>query len=74
MLPGLKNDMLGLAFNWAETPIPGARDEYNFEVFYRFPMFPNLDTTLSYQLVIDPALTREFDDVSVFSLRIRTTF
>jgi hypothetical protein len=74
ILPVFNNDMLGVAFNWADAPIPGARSEYNFEVFYRFPIFPNVDTTFSYQSVIDPALTREFDHASVFSLRFRTTF
>jgi hypothetical protein len=74
ILPVFNNDMFGVAFNWADAPLPGARSEYNFEVFYRFPIFPNVDTTFSYQSVIDPALTREFDHASVFSLRFRTTF
>jgi hypothetical protein len=33
-----------------------------------------LDTTFSYQYVINPALTREIDRASVFSLRIRAVF
>jgi porin len=71
---GMQNDLVGIAGNWAKASAEGARDEYNVEVFYRFPLFAGLDTTLSYQSVINPALTREFDHVSVFSLRIRAVF
>ena len=70
----LESDILGVAFNWAKLPVPGTRDEYDFEVFYRFPLFPELDTTLSYQSVFSPALTRDIDHASVLSLRLRTTF
>ena len=70
----LKNDVVGVALNWASVPFEGTRNEYNVEVFYRFPVFPHVDMTLSYQSVINPALHREFDHASAFSLRIRTTF
>ncbi len=68
---GLKNDVIGLAANWVDSTYEETRDEYNLEVFYRFPLFPDLDTRLSYQYVIDPAFTREFDSASVFSLGFR---
>ena len=74
VLTRLKNDVVGVAFNWASVPESSARSEYNAEVFYRFPLFPQVDTTLSYQSVINPAFNRDDDHVSVFSLRIRTTF
>lgn len=70
----IKNDMLGVAFNWVESVVAGSRDEYNFEAFYRFALFPAVDTTLSYQSVFDPAFTTEIDQASVFSLRLRTTY
>lgn len=70
----LQNDLIGLAGNWAKSVKAGSRDEYNVEVFYRFPFFPSLDTRLSYQLVIDPALTRDIDYASVFSLGFRVVF
>jgi len=50
------------------------RSEYNVEAFYRFPLFPSVDTTLSYQSVFNPALDPDNHHASVFSLRIRTTF
>jgi len=74
LLTRLENDVVGAAFNYAKAPQTGARSEYNVEVFYRFPIFPNVDTTLSYQSVINPALTRDVDHASVFSLRIRFAF
>jgi porin len=70
----LKNDLVGVAFNWVESPVTNSRDEYNFEVFYRFPIFPAVDTTLSYQSIFDPALTTKIDHASAFSLRVRTTY
>ncbi len=71
---GLKNDVIGIAGNWVDSVAAGARDEYNVEVFYRFPLFPGVDTRLSYQSVINPALTRDIDHASVFSLGFRTVF
>jgi hypothetical protein len=70
----LQNDLIGFAVNWVDSAAEGSREEYNLEVFYRFPLFPGLDTRLSYQYVIDPAFTREFDSSSVFSLGFRTVF
>jgi len=70
----IRNDLVGLAFNWAKVPQEGTRSEYNVEIFYKFPFFPLVDTTLSYQSVINPALTREINHASAFSLRLRTTF
>jgi hypothetical protein len=77
ILTRLKNDLVGVAFNWAQpTTISSSdtRSEYNVEAFYRFPIFPNVDMTLSYQSVINPAFTRDVDHASVFNLRIRTVF
>lgn len=69
----IEHDVVGAGFNWADAT-SGVRDEYNIEVFYRFPMFPGVDTTLSYQAVIDPARDLGIDFASVFSFRIRTVF
>jgi carbohydrate-selective porin OprB len=74
MIGSIEHDMVGLALNWAETSIAGSRDEYNFETFYRLPIFPDMDATFSYQYVIDPALTRDIDNSHLFSLRLRTIF
>ncbi len=57
-----------------EPSAVGSRDEWNVEAFYRFPLFPGVDTTLSYQSVINPALAPDIDHASVFSLRVRSVF
>ncbi|MDH3900894.1 MAG: carbohydrate porin [Gammaproteobacteria bacterium] len=69
----LQNDLIGMAFTWATVPQSGTRGEYNAEVFYRFPIFPHVDTTLSYQSVFNPAFDRDNDHASVYSLRLRTS-
>lgn len=70
----LKNDLIGIGFTWADLAVQGSRKESNFEIFYRFPFTPYLDTTLSYQSVFKPALNPDVDQASVFSVRARTTF
>jgi len=70
----IDNDLIGVAFNWVKSSTIGARDEYNFETFYRFPVLPDVDMTLSYQSVFDPAFNTEFDQASAFSLRLQTNF
>ncbi len=58
----------------AQVAQSDARSEYSVETFCRFPIFPHVDMSLSYQSVINPALDRDNDHASVFSLRFRTTF
>jgi len=69
-----ENDVIGTAFNWIDSTFAGTRDEYNWETFYRFPLLPDVDTTLHYQAVFDPAFQTVFDFSSVFSLRMTTSF
>ena len=44
------------------------------EALYRFPLLPDVDTTIAYQAVLDPAFHSVFDCTSVFSLRLTTSF
>ena len=73
-LDRIRNDVVGVAFNWVKPNVDGARSEYDFELFYRFPLFPLVDVTLSYQAIFNPALDLGKDYASVFGLRLRTTF
>lgn len=73
LLHRLQNDLIGVAFNWVDAT-NGVRDEYDVEGFYRFPLFPLVDMTLSYQFVVNPALDLGIDRASVFSMRFRTNF
>jgi len=70
----IEHDAVGVSFAWADSSQAGASGEYTVELFYRFPIFPHVDTTLNYQSVINPALTDDFSHASVFSLRITTSF
>jgi len=67
-------DVFGAALNWVDSATPGAREEYNLELFYRFPVIPKLDMTVSYQYIKNPAVTREFDQTNAFSIRLTSTF
>jgi len=71
---GLQHDLLGVAVNWAQANVTGARLESNVEIFYRFPIIRNFDMTLSYQSLINLALDPNNDHASAFGLRLRTTF
>jgi porin len=70
----LQNDLLGVGVSWAQANVDGARAETNVEIFYRFPIFPQVDMTLSYQALINLALDPDNDYASAFGLRLRTTF
>ncbi len=70
----LSNDVIGIGYNWIEPSALDGQDEQNIEVFYRFPLFPKVDATLGYQLVINPALAPTIDNASVVGLRLRSTF
>ena len=63
-----------MAVNWAQANVSGARLESNFEIFYRFPIFPKVDMTFSYQSLFNLALDPNNDQASAFGLRLRTTF
>ena len=70
---GFDSDVAGVAYNWVQ-PTGVDRDESNVELFYRFPFFPQMDTTLSYQAIINPAMDPDNDFGSAFSLRFRSTW
>ena len=74
LITRIQNDVVGVGFNWGKATQPGSRSEYNVELFYRLPIFPLVDMTLSYQSLINLALDPDNDHASAFSLRLRTTF
>jgi len=67
-------DAVGVGYSWAQPSAAGTRDESNYELFYRFPLFPLTDLTLSYQAIVNPALDPTNDYGSVFGARFRSTF
>lgn len=68
------SDVLGAAVNWQDPAADGARDETQYEVFYRFPVFPQVDATVTYQHIENPAYASEFDSADTWAIRLTTTF
>jgi hypothetical protein len=69
-----ETDVFGAAINSVDSATPGTPRETNYEIFYRFPLFPNVDLTLNYQYIDDPANNTEHNNASAFALRLVTTF
>jgi hypothetical protein len=70
----LEDDACGVSFNWVKSSAAGARDEYDLEAFYRFPLFPNSDLSLVYQSIFEPALAPTIDHAAVFSIRLTSSY
>ena len=73
-----ESDMLGIGFNWGrpseETYGPGLRDQLTAEIYYRLMLFQYLTITPDMQLIVNPALNPEEDQIWVFGLRARLEF
>lgn len=80
----VQGDRLGIGVSWVDPALSGAQDEYNFEVFYRFTLFENLDVSFNAQYMLNPAFiplvensspgTDTYDDLFAFTGRFRTVF
>jgi hypothetical protein len=74
LLPGgIDNDLFAISLVWMD-PTAAPRNEVALEIFYRFPLFPGVDTTLHYHGVFHPSLDPDNDYGTAISLRIRWTF
>jgi porin len=84
--PSAPADLFGAGFAWAHPTsrpglptqvVPGLdtlRDQYTWEVFYRFTMMTNLALTPDIQLIVNPTLTPAHDTLWALGLRARVTF
>jgi hypothetical protein len=70
---GFNADVGGLVYAWVQ-PSGADRDESNFEMFYRFALFPEMQATVSYQGIFNPALDPTNDFGSAISFRLRSTW
>ncbi len=68
-----RSDLIGIAYNESELAVPGLDDQTTFEAFYRFQLAQNLAITPSIQILGDPALNPEEDEITVLGLRLRLT-
>ena len=69
-----RSDLTGIAVNWGDTSDDTLKDQITIEGFYRLQFAQNLALTAGGQLLIDPALNPEKDQIWVLSLRARVTF
>ncbi|WP_075604048.1 carbohydrate porin [Saccharicrinis aurantiacus] len=67
------HDILGTSFSWAETNIPGSKDQMTVEVFYRFNLTAHLEITPDYQFIINPTFNPDSNTLSYFGIRGRIT-
>jgi len=68
------SDLFGFGVGWAKPANELLRQQYTWEMFYRFMLTPNLALTPDIQLITDPALDPTEDKLWAFSLRSRVTF
>ena len=66
-----RSDEFGIAVNWGKSPVETLRNQITTEVFYKLQLAQNLAITPSIQLLTDPALNTETDDIAIFSVRFR---
>lgn len=66
-----RSDELGIAINWGKLPSDQFRNQITTELYYKLQLAQNLAITPSIQLLTDPALNTETDDVAIFGLRLR---
>ena len=67
------SDLAGIALNHGELAFPGLDSQTTAELFYRVQFSQNLAITPSIQLLRDPALNDETDNITLFGLRLRLT-
>ena len=69
-----RSDQVGLAVNWGDPPDESLKEQITVEGFYRWQFAQNLALTADLQVLIDPALNPEKDQLWVLGVRARFTF
>ncbi|MCP4223521.1 MAG: carbohydrate porin, partial [Actinomycetia bacterium] len=69
-----RSDLAGLAVNWGDPPDDSLKEQITVEGFYRWQFAQNLALTGGLQVLIDPALNPEKDQIWLVSLRARFTY
>ncbi|MDH3762536.1 MAG: carbohydrate porin [Gammaproteobacteria bacterium] len=68
-----RSDLVGIAYNDSELAADGFDDQTTLEAFYRLQLAQNLAITPSLQIIGDPALNPDEDEITVIGLRLRLT-
>lgn len=71
-----KSDLTGIGLSWGRPDDASFDDQIGGEVFHRFQLAPDVQLTVGYQYVADPALAPSGDDdpVGIFEVRVRIEF
>jgi len=67
------HDVLGIALGWAETNIPGAKNQMTAELFYRFNLTAHLELTPDFQYIINPTFNTAKNSLVYYGFRGRIT-
>ena len=70
---GFESDVVGLGYDWGDA-VGADQDESDVEVFYRFPLLPEMDMTVAYQAIFNPGFDATKDFGSAISIRLRSTW
>jgi porin len=68
-----RSDLVGLGVNWGDPADETLDEQVTSELFYRLQLAQNFAITPSIQLVLDPALNPEEDELWIAGLRARLT-
>ena len=71
---GINNDSVGASYSVMKAAVAGAQTEKNLELWYRFPLTPNLQTSLHYHGIFDASLRTDKDYASAWGIRFTTAF
>ncbi|QDG79708.1 carbohydrate porin [Labrenzia sp. PHM005] len=66
-----ETDLFGIGLNWSDPGDAFDEDQYTAEIFYRFIVSPHLAITPSLQLIANPALNPDQENLAIFGLRGR---
>ena len=64
-------DLTGFSVAWNKPATAGLRDQTTLEAFYRYQVSDNVAITADAQLLLNPALNPDDDQIAVFGLRAR---
>lgn len=70
---GFESDVIGIGYDWG-LATGAVRDESDIEVFYRFPLLPEMDATVAYQAIFNLGNDPTNDFGSAITLRLRSTW
>jgi porin len=62
---------VGFSAAWNDPAVEDLRDQYTFEVFYRLQVWNDFAITADPQLLLNPTLNPDEDQIWVFGLRAR---